>query len=438
MINEKGYSFPDPIDPGEVACFKVYVPKDTLYLAAFWRAYQFFGEWLAWRRDDAHTGKDVAALWRPLIELARSEYEASGGVCSDMAYQLRQNPANPCQLQQSLDGGVTWSLAFDYSLCANVISVPAPYPGSSTGASDAAAAAIKNVFQGLLDMLDCVTMTREQYITAATAYLRNFDASYANPAALGAIYDEFCALDSSQQDFYKSDCPYLGHKSDLQNCTSPDGLMEWLNCASDAIQNWLNDTSDSLMNALNQAANALSGNGWQNAAAGGDGGGAGFGGACDWIADLDLTANEGGWTIDIECAQPDGHYTAGVGLVSDDGYTGGGCATPKNRLSTRMAFSTTTAITRVIAYRSPGAPSDGWENWIGGIVGTDHNLYTIFTVNDGAGTPIDTTLPPGYVGEAWVLGIDHHDGIVGVSAAYTRLKIYGTGAIPVELAPYII
>lgn len=30
---------------------------------------------------------------------------------------LRQNPDNSCQLQQSLDGGETWTLAFDYSLC---------------------------------------------------------------------------------------------------------------------------------------------------------------------------------------------------------------------------------------------------------------------------------------------------------------------------------
>lgn len=30
---------------------------------------------------------------------------------------LRQNPDNPCQLQQSNDFGQTWTLAFDYSLC---------------------------------------------------------------------------------------------------------------------------------------------------------------------------------------------------------------------------------------------------------------------------------------------------------------------------------
>lgn len=34
-----------------------------------------------------------------------------------MPFQLRQNPDNSCQLQQSLDGGETWNTVFDYSLC---------------------------------------------------------------------------------------------------------------------------------------------------------------------------------------------------------------------------------------------------------------------------------------------------------------------------------
>jgi hypothetical protein len=36
----------------------------------------------------------------------------------DMMFKLRQSPDNPCHLQQSLDGGETWMLAFDFSLCA--------------------------------------------------------------------------------------------------------------------------------------------------------------------------------------------------------------------------------------------------------------------------------------------------------------------------------
>lgn len=37
----------------------------------------------------------------------------------DMAFELRQNPENPCLLEQSLDGGETWLPAFDYELCAD-------------------------------------------------------------------------------------------------------------------------------------------------------------------------------------------------------------------------------------------------------------------------------------------------------------------------------
>jgi len=33
-------------------------------------------------------------------------------------FELRQNPDNPCLLEQSTDGGLNWTPAFDYSLCA--------------------------------------------------------------------------------------------------------------------------------------------------------------------------------------------------------------------------------------------------------------------------------------------------------------------------------
>lgn len=35
-------------------------------------------------------------------------------------FMLRQNPEDPCLFEQSLDGGETWSLAYDYSLCAQI------------------------------------------------------------------------------------------------------------------------------------------------------------------------------------------------------------------------------------------------------------------------------------------------------------------------------
>lgn len=54
------------------------------------------------------------------IEFARQEVRrliTGINPCEESNFVLRQNPDDSCQLEQSLDGGVNWSLAFDYSLC---------------------------------------------------------------------------------------------------------------------------------------------------------------------------------------------------------------------------------------------------------------------------------------------------------------------------------
>lgn len=46
--------------------------------------------------------------------------------CEDDMYELRQNSENPCQLEQSTDGGLTWTLAFDYSECMRAFELDQP------------------------------------------------------------------------------------------------------------------------------------------------------------------------------------------------------------------------------------------------------------------------------------------------------------------------
>lgn len=42
--------------------------------------------------------------------------------CGDiMAFELRQNPTNPCLLEQSRDDGQSWITVFDYSLCQSIV-----------------------------------------------------------------------------------------------------------------------------------------------------------------------------------------------------------------------------------------------------------------------------------------------------------------------------
>jgi len=50
---------------------------------------------------------------------------------------LRQNPNDPCQLQQSFDNGASWSLAFDYALC-----LSKALPVNSLASANASATAI--------------------------------------------------------------------------------------------------------------------------------------------------------------------------------------------------------------------------------------------------------------------------------------------------------
>jgi hypothetical protein len=112
-----GYAVPDPIDPHELVCFRVYVPKDSWYIGAFWGAYEYFTTWLAWARDPLHKGKEAAAVWRRAFDKARLEYETTKGVCEMNITGIRQDPLNPCNLQVEFDGNNNWTTVADLSKC---------------------------------------------------------------------------------------------------------------------------------------------------------------------------------------------------------------------------------------------------------------------------------------------------------------------------------
>lgn len=68
------------------------------------------GEMDSWQGDDAQRDAAIQQVERLLADFAEG--------CAMLL--LRQNPENFCQLEQSIDGGDTWTLAFDYSLCDSV------------------------------------------------------------------------------------------------------------------------------------------------------------------------------------------------------------------------------------------------------------------------------------------------------------------------------
>jgi hypothetical protein len=113
----KGYLVPEPPAPYEFECFRVYVPKHTLYVGAFWQAYQFFTSWLAWARDPLHRGNEAAQLWREAYTKARALYEVTKGQCEMNITGMRQNPNNKCELQVEFDGNNQWVTVADLKDC---------------------------------------------------------------------------------------------------------------------------------------------------------------------------------------------------------------------------------------------------------------------------------------------------------------------------------
>lgn len=112
----KGYAVPSPIDPRELECFRVYVPKHTWYIGAFWQAYQYFTTAQAWLRDPLKKGKFAAAVWRVAFDKARTEYELTKG-CIMAITDIRIDPLNPCAIQVQIDGGPAWITKLDVSCC---------------------------------------------------------------------------------------------------------------------------------------------------------------------------------------------------------------------------------------------------------------------------------------------------------------------------------
>jgi len=104
---------PTEVDPAGRRCFVIYVPDEQFHIAAFRGALLDLGSAYKWADDDAHTAKDVAQVWRTVIDNMES--------CVDI--NIRLKPTDFCMLQLTLDGGATWSDVADLSDCAHAAAV---------------------------------------------------------------------------------------------------------------------------------------------------------------------------------------------------------------------------------------------------------------------------------------------------------------------------
>jgi hypothetical protein len=110
------YEIPENYLPDGYRCLKVFVPDDEHYLDQFWTAYEYFCQWTAWEREALKRGRQVALKWRTGFDMARDIFIQFGG-CEMAITAIRQNPANPCDIQVQTDSSTTWVSTIDISKC---------------------------------------------------------------------------------------------------------------------------------------------------------------------------------------------------------------------------------------------------------------------------------------------------------------------------------
>lgn len=99
---------PAVIDPPGRRCIQVQVPDDPAHIAAFRGAMLTLQSAYNWADDPAHTAKQVALVWRSIID------NMNTWGC-EVPTILREEPGG-CGIQWSLDNGSTWE-TIDLSTC---------------------------------------------------------------------------------------------------------------------------------------------------------------------------------------------------------------------------------------------------------------------------------------------------------------------------------
>jgi len=112
---------PATIAPTTTKCFQINVPNDPTHIAAFMGVLSKLATWYVWQDDAAHSGQDLAAVWRDVID----------GIEECSMFRQRDG----CLLQVSRDGGTTWSTIYNGFDC--LIANPAqPGAGGSVPRGD--------------------------------------------------------------------------------------------------------------------------------------------------------------------------------------------------------------------------------------------------------------------------------------------------------------
>lgn len=255
---DPGYRLPAVIDPGELTCIPVYVPNATEYIAAFFGSLEYLTTWLAWERDPEKRGRDAAALWKAAFNRTRDEWLTIG--CGGTPLMLRQNDEITCWLEQSADGGETWTLAFDYSLCMPETLPPLhPFPADGRSMDAAEMDSILWFLNRIMTLINDLATAGTPEVDIVTQVSAAWQSATGLPApeelatavgtwASATEAERLATIGSGSWAEFRANTVCALRQQDV---SPTKGHVSWLSRLSAGLADWLNNASDSLARALN-------------------------------------------------------------------------------------------------------------------------------------------------------------------------------------------
>lgn len=310
-------SIPDNIAPDDTWCVQVNIPGDTAYIEQLGSVLKLLTYSANFARDEEHNAAQVSRLWQAALESRPIEE------CGDtMQYSLQQNAENNCQLLQSRDGGETWELAFDFSLCKPASQYPAPWINDAE-LRDWLADMFEEFQQWIVEQALSAT-DKPGWISAVHDRLDGYGAGSEIDTLLDDVWDAIQAA-SSPDDFTEV-CAWVDSFAYIYACANYDAgsflekWSDWLVCA-------ISSANDDIVLSLNTLAQAL-GAEFMSAFVDGEGsggGGSSYGSECTWSHTFDFTIDQQGFSPFFFNGEGRflGEYDPGVGwksVITGSGY----------------------------------------------------------------------------------------------------------------------
>lgn len=317
-MKSRGYHWPDPIDPGEAVCIRVFVPADPLYIGAFFNSLGFLAKWVAWHKDGTDTAKQVAEVWKFYNDQTVALWDQQQGECG--VIDVRQSPTDPCKLEAQYLPGGAWVQIADLALCKFDPGAP-KYPASESWKEiDDDLWHLKSTLEQIdgwiadgltLDEIKLLLAARAARSPGLTTLAENMFAM--TPAERTAAMAAINWAEARLSVYCQNECnPFYG-----------TDYYAWLQCISDEMFAYLNSLNNDLFDMLNTTSDWLiDGAVLSDWATASGGGGAGFGGVepdCGWYYDFDFGDNSQGWVLSDYL--PGGVYSAGAWQTTDTHHT---------------------------------------------------------------------------------------------------------------------